>query len=368
MPKNKDKSGEGSIDRRSNRRIPLGDNGSTPSPQAPSSDDGKFDREAGRRRSEETGEVINPSHFKSRLEWQEYYDALPQSFKKGYRDVRGGNERNRNNFLSRGGHISDLGITDEKEHGRAASRRMSMHNLDKSFGYDWENGVKYNVATSDDATYNKPVPIEDWEWKEKAEIDKYGATPEGYERRLQDSTRNTLNTWSQANQGTGKLNRGPDGKLRAMNSRGEWVIFDDFGRAIGNPDIAYDDQTGRWDSLKGIPANGVTNPTAPGQTVPGLPTPGGSAPVSSFTPNIVPKPTNVAPTQQFNMPAPMSNPAPPLIATPGTGNAFGLNLRRQTGPSSTPSQINTPQQTMPGQPPVNPFRRGANRLSGLGIQ
>jgi len=231
-------------------------------------DDGKLDRQSAYDKSMQTGEVINPSHFRSRLEWQEYYDALPQEFKANYRAGVKGREDRRNNYLSFGGNFGDLGIENKKEEGQAAYRRMGMHNLDKSYSYDWEKGIKYNIATSDDNVYMKPVPITADDWAEKAEIDKYGANPEGYARRLQDSTRNTLNKWSAQNIAAdpsgmgGKIHRGADGKLQAIGENGQTIYFDDFGNALdgaGNP-TGVNYATGGWGSLAGAGVLPKTNP------------------------------------------------------------------------------------------------------------
>lgn len=382
MARNRNRDSEEDNERRERRQQARdrqsNSSGSSSSSSSSSNSSGKLDRNSGYQRSMETGEVINPSHFATREEWQEYYAALPQEFKRNYKEGNRANVKRRDDYLSRGGDYRDLGIRNEKEYGKAAYNRMSMHNLDKSYSYDWEKGVKYNVATSDDNVYMRPVPIEDWEWKEKAEIDKYGANPEGYQRRLQDSTRNTLNSWSaknlEDNPNTGKIHRGPDGRLRAINSRNEYVYFDDFGRVEGSPDIAYDDQTGRWDQVKGVPITGSTPGSKPGMPPPGnLPPAGGSSTASSLVP---PKPvTAPAPLQAPNMPAPFTS----TVANPN-GNAFGLgsaptNLTAPTTPrpANTYGQqarqpMSTPQQTMPGQQ-INPFRQQkSGKLDSLGLR
>jgi hypothetical protein len=96
-------------ERKLNRQKNTGVSGSgnVPNPVAPDSGggggNGYLDMNSAMQKSQETGEVINPSHFATRREWQDYYDALPQEFKANYRQMRGSNEQRRNNFLSFGG-------------------------------------------------------------------------------------------------------------------------------------------------------------------------------------------------------------------------------------------------------------------------
>lgn len=331
---------------------------------------GGLDRQSGLEKSMQTGEVIPPSHFNSRLEWQEYYASLPQEIKRGHKQRAGQRDRAINDYLSFGGDFNDLGIKNKKEEGQARYRRMGMHNLDKSFSYDWENGVKYPIATSDDNVYMKPIPLTADDYAEKAEIDKYGATPEGFARRMQDSTRNTLNTWSNANAGTGKITRGPDGRLRAIGENGQTIYFDDYGNALdsaGNPTgINY--ATGGWGSLPGV---GVV-PGGPGATPNTNDTggnwarevttrrpdyggwgntygPGTSGSGITLPPGATPPPTPVAPIQ-INQPT--------VSPTPRGFGAAPINMNQgMNAPMSSPGiqRPAAPISNAVRQPSVNPF-------------
>lgn len=317
---------------------------------------GRLSVEEAKQKSQQTGEVINPSHFNSRLEWQEYYDALPQEFKRNYRQGRGANEKSRNDYLSFGGDFADLGIENKKEHGQAAYRRMSMHNLDKSYSYDWENGVKYNVATSDDANYMKPIPLSPDDYAEKAEIDRYGATPEGFAKRMQDSTRGTLRNWSSQNlasdPNTGKIHLGPDGRLQATGESGQTIYFDEYGNALdasGNKTgINY--ATGGWGSLAGSPSS----PSGPSASPAGPTGIGGdwakdvsrrpTANYSGWGHTYGPGTSGTGITLPVGVnPPPVPPPVP--VTTPGAAPGFGA---AQPSPTSRPGAAPVGMMTNPG--------------------
>lgn len=328
---------------------------------------GGFDRNSGAARTAETGEVIPPSHFNSRLEWQEYYAGLPQEIKAGHKQRAAGRENQRNNYLSFGGDFNTLGIKNKKEEGQAAYRRMGMHNLDKSYSYDWANGVKYNVATSDDNVYMKPIPLTPDDYAEKAEIDKYGATPEGFARRMQDSTRNTLNKWAGQNAGTGKITRGPDGRLQAIGESGQTIYFDDYGNALdasGNSTgINY--ATGGWGSLAGVGV--VPGGANPNQTIDpgGISGVGGdwARQVAKKNPNYSGWGNTYGPgTSGSGLTIPVGTTTTPPVTTPspvkpiGAPGGFGSGMSPTTGMNVNqpitrqPSQINQAPQSA-----ANPF-------------
>jgi len=400
MPKNKDPE----LEEKRARRRGFGNGGNTGISGAPAvgpgdvtggdggGGGGRFDRQSGYDRSMQTGEVINPSHFNSRLEWQEYYDALPQEFKRNYREMRGGNERRRNEFLSYGGDFNDLGIKNKKEEGQAGYRRMAMHNLDKSYSYDWEKGLKYNVATSDDNTYMRPVPITADDWAEKAEIDRYGATPEGFARRMQDSTRNTLNKWSAQNIAAdpsgmgGKIHRGADGKLQAIGENGQTIYFDDFGNALdasGNS-TGVNYATGGWGSLAGV---GVLPRTNPGPTAGPDPTGGNfarqvirqRADYGGWGQTYGPGTSGSGITIPQGSTPPVAMPISAPTVSAGWGSAPQVSASNQPAPARLNNTTRPPtMRSMMSQPTVNPFQapgspqggafnRPRNRQAGMGF-
>lgn len=221
-------------------REEIEDPGGGMGPGAPSGGGGgggnqEYDPEEVRRMVEQsvrTRSVANQNHFTSRRAWQEYLHALPQDVKAEYKGGQGGRDRELDRHLRRGDSFESTGIKNVHEEGQARYRRMGMHNLDKSFTYDWENGVKYNVATSDDAAYMKPIPLSPEDYQEKAEIDRYGATPEGYAQRMRDATTNQLGTWARQNEAKGGSLRRDDHGFYMSGDDGGRIDFDAYGNLI----------------------------------------------------------------------------------------------------------------------------------------
>lgn len=229
-------------------------------------------------KSQETGEYINPSHFSNRRAWQEYYSRLDNSIKRGNKERSGRNRASDEAYARRGGNFEDLGIRDVKEQGRARYRRLGMHNLDRSFSYDWDNGVKYNIATSDDNEYMKPIPLTPDDYREHEEILKYGDSPEGYFRRLQDAQRSQMNTWAAQNEVKGGVLRRDAHGLYMEGNNGERIDFDQYGNLIdANSGQIIGGQYGDKSDLLSQ-ASGYKSPWSLPVAAPGAPPPVGITP------------------------------------------------------------------------------------------
>lgn len=302
--------------------------------------------------STRTGSVANQSHFSSRRAWQEYLHGLPQEIKAGYKGGLGRRDREVDNYLRRGGDFNDLGIKDVKEEGRARYRRMGMHNLDKSFTYDWENGVKYNVATSDDNEYMKAIPITDDDRREYAEIQRYGATPEGYAQRMRDATTNQMNSWAAQNAIKGGSLRKDEHGLYMQGDDGQRIDFDAYGNLIdaNTGQRIGDNQYGFGTDLIGAAAGykspwsiGGTSASAPGTPPPvGITPPplGGINPVTPYGGGGGPTPPAQPPVVNHNGggfgAGPSVTSAPRPAARGGMGTSIMAPSRYQPG-SITPA-------------------------------
>ncbi len=309
-------------------------------------------------KSRQTGAYINPSHFSSRRAWQEYYSRLDNSIKRGNKEGSARNRASDEAYARRGGNFNDLGIKNVKEEGQARYRRLGMHNLDRSYSYDPEKGVKYNIATSDDNLYMKPVPMTADDYAEFDAIKQYGNTPEGFFRRMQDSTRNQMNTWAAQNAVKGGSLRKDEHGLFMTGDQGERVDFDEFGNLIdaNTGQRIGDHQYGFGTDLLGAAKSaGYRSPWAsPGGAPKGPTTPSGQPlpPDSPSASSGVPSgPPGVAGPQPVAASGGFGTSAPSALSAPSAMTSMGNSWNRQAVTQQRPSTPPTPTSPMGSRPP-----------------
>lgn len=147
--------------------------------------------------------------------WRQYIDAW-QTF--------------RDKQLSYGASLDDLGITDQKEHGRAGYNKLmhlysSYGNVDPNWTYDWVNGVKYHTGTSDESQHGVAVPISEQERREYQQQQSFGTHPGAYIDRMQSVQK----SWIERALQQGQLTIDP---RNGLIWDGEGQYFDDYGAVI----------------------------------------------------------------------------------------------------------------------------------------
>lgn len=135
--------------------------------------------------------------------------------------------------LKMGASLSDLGIYNEKEKGKAGWQKwMNLWSnygfQDPNWTYDWVNGVKYHTGTSDVSQHGVAVPISSQEQREYQNQQRFGTYEGAYVDRVQADQR----AWLERAERQGQLTRDP--RFPNYYYDGEGTYFDRFGAKV-NP-------------------------------------------------------------------------------------------------------------------------------------
>jgi hypothetical protein len=194
----------------------------------------------------------------------EGYEATPKAQKIARRQWAKQNQEYVLQELARGKSLADLGITDEKEGGRAMYRMLGMRGQqgfqDPNYEYDFNSGQKRNIATSDVHGHGW-VPIEPREMQEYQAQQQFGTGPDAWIKRLQNDSQNQLRTWAQQNAVKGGgLRQDESGRFYMSGDNGQRLDFDAYGNLIdANTGQVIGDQYGMGTDLIGQ-AKGYTSP------------------------------------------------------------------------------------------------------------
>lgn len=189
---------------------------------------GEFDRESGLNQTLENGQMIPRNHFANEDEWAEYFATVPQEIKRAHREKARSNQERVYSGLADGMSLADLGVTDEKDHGRSLYRRLTSYGLlDPNFEYNWESGTKRDVGTSDLTARSRSSAITDSERREHAEQQRWGGDFAG---RIRSDAGNRMNR--AVNEGV--FTRGENGLLYndPDNDASRRQFYDDRGYFI----------------------------------------------------------------------------------------------------------------------------------------
>ena len=138
----------------------------------------------------------------------------------------------KDNYIKMGYGLGDLGITPNKEEGRAGYNKYTTFynqfgNQNPNWTYDWAGGVKYHTGTSDTSQHGVAVPITADERREYEQQRAFGTGPTAYLDRQQSIQKG----WIERALREGGLTVDP---RNGLIWDGGNQYFDDFG-AIINP-------------------------------------------------------------------------------------------------------------------------------------
>lgn len=159
------------------------------------------------------------------------YKDYPQEKKRAWRKYIEAKQQLRLEAASLGYQPEDLGITGEKEQGQAFKRMLEQFGmLDRN--YEYRNGMKRNIATSDmDAqARNEWVPMTESDKAEYARHQGGESWRDVWNRMARDNGSGKIDQWARENEGKGgKLRRDEQGRLYDLDDSGNKIFFDNYG-------------------------------------------------------------------------------------------------------------------------------------------
>lgn len=159
------------------------------------------------------------------------YKDFPQEGKRAWREYIRNKQQLKLEAASLGYQPEDLGITGEKDHGQAFKRMLEQFGmLDRN--YEYRNGMKRNIATSDmDAqARNEWIPMTEADKAEYARHQGGESWRDVWNRMGRDNGSGKIAQWAQNNAARGAgIRRDEQGRLFDTNDQGGRNYFDEYG-------------------------------------------------------------------------------------------------------------------------------------------